>query len=1080
MDHIKTPRAGIDEPETTKVLLKDSEESNVAVAKNSSSSDVYVYAVLVAWYLGSAFHSYLTKRALEGYTAAPEVPERALFGCVVTFLQLAQAVAIGSTVHFFTPKSVERHSETHDLKTFLTYSFCGGALLYALANIGANTALGGGKVLFVQVTKTSELVLQSTFALLILGGPSPLSRLPTLLMVLGGNLLVIYEASGGKSGGTNMVTFAAAVCGAVSISLRNVLVSKSSKGALENLIGLSAIGSLFAGATAGLLLLCGIRMDHIQYWRVVEAGVFDFVYNLASLAFLALSGSPVAHAYFNAVKRVIVISTAQILQCDYPSLLQVVGASVAILGVLVAQAKPVSTAGNGVSEGGGVKRRVTLAVVMTFASLSAGGVIYNCGSASPRSDEDAALAFSSTSSSNENGKTDSLRGSTALSANDPDTATPSLATAVSAATAADSTDKAILPLPPVERVEVIWAFSSPPSQELLEELRTLVGEPSGLKCGLEVSVLCGSQSCIETVEKYASSTSPSDEGLSGCDLSHEEGASNSSRLNAKQLLLKEVVRDTPGAHWLAFHPLHKIRYGVAFEGFLQELVVLSSAVKKNENTLILDPRTLPPETKLLQSVRLARGLLSPPPNKTAPTLSFQPSRLTALRGCDQTSCREGLSSLLERFVAAFPPLPKQDTCQIPADIDFAHTPLVPPPIEQAATARKATATALEEFITSRPVEERERWQTLPFSSGDTMSQPAGNPCPFCPVPDSTAVVVLDTHPLDRHTEPDVRKNLGDMAQGFGSMHYLPRVDTTICRDKMADDAPRVLRETGKENIFMVANAWYGHWEQQWPPHESTRAVMLAVHLNPEVEKPFRSEAAMSWYKSYVERYGPIGVRDVASAKMLSRKPDVPHFFSTCCTLLMENPFEVLHRLGGPPLVREGVVVSDPKLNMDGYKTVVPERILNSAILATQESVSADGLGWSDFDTEFCRLLTLAKAKLVVTTRIHVALPSVAFGTPVVFLDDGNPAGGAGGRLEGLMQFFHTIHTRHGEWVGGVNPATFNWDDPPPNPANDLRDQKRREMWQVLNKFPLSRDAGVLYGLDYDLTGCDAKANTCEA
>ena len=58
-----------------------------------------------------------------------------------------------------------------------------------------------------------------------------------------------------------------------------------------------------------------------------------------------------------------------------------------------------------------------------------------------------------------------------------------------------------------------------------------------------------------------------------------------------------------------------------------------------------------------------------------------------------------------------------------------------------------------------------------------------------------------------------------------------------------------------------------------------------------------------------------------------------------------------------------------------------------------------------------QLKNIAKAKLVITSRIHSALPAVAFGTPVLFLSDGLEHPNQKSRLDGMEQFFPIINSK---------------------------------------------------------------------
>ena len=63
-------------------------------------------------------------------------------------------------------------------------------------------------------------------------------------------------------------------------------------------------------------------------------------------------------------------------------------------------------------------------------------------------------------------------------------------------------------------------------------------------------------------------------------------------------------------------------------------------------------------------------------------------------------------------------------------------------------------------------------------------------------------------------------------------------------------------------------------------------------------------------------------------------------------------------------------------------------------------------------TEFAEqhLKYIANAKLVITSRIHSALPAVAFGTPVLFLSDGLKHINQRSRLDGMNTFFQILNS----------------------------------------------------------------------
>ena len=53
---------------------------------------------------------------------------------------------------------------------------------------------------------------------------------------------------------------------------------------------------------------------------------------------------------------------------------------------------------------------------------------------------------------------------------------------------------------------------------------------------------------------------------------------------------------------------------------------------------------------------------------------------------------------------------------------------------------------------------------------------------------------------------------------------------------------------------------------------------------------------------------------------------------------------------------------------------------------------------------------ISKSKLVITSRIHTALPAIALGTKVIFLTDGLDHINQKSRLEGLSDYFYCCKT----------------------------------------------------------------------
>ena len=134
----------------------------------------------------------------------------------------------------------------------------------------------------------------------------------------------------------------------------------------------------------------------------------------------------------------------------------------------------------------------------------------------------------------------------------------------------------------------------------------------------------------------------------------------------------------------------------------------------------------------------------------------------------------------------------------------------------------------------------------------------------------------------------------------------------------------------------------------------------------------------------------------------------------------------------------------------------------------------DDDSWRRFQRPLAYLKKFATAKVVVTNHLGVALPCVAFGTPVVFLQDSLSSsssrsaatsaavlgfkGSSDSSHSGLLELFHSF----------ANPkllSAFNWTSPGPNPGRALlRGYRETLLKLILRAVPELRFTRRLYGL----------------
>ncbi len=123
--------------------------------------------------------------------------------------------------------------------------------------------------------------------------------------------------------------------------------------------------------------------------------------------------------------------------------------------------------------------------------------------------------------------------------------------------------------------------------------------------------------------------------------------------------------------------------------------------------------------------------------------------------------------------------------------------------------------------------------------------------------------------------------------------------------------------------------------------------------------------------SYLRAYGPIGTRDLWTSELLSRHA-IPNYFSGCLTLTLQKRKE------------EGqghVCVND--LSHSAYEAI--RRSTSGRVVRTTHHYRLSFGFASRMHTAEGLLRLYASARCVVTSRLHCALPCLAFGTPVLFV-----------------------------------------------------------------------------------------------
>ena len=315
------------------------------------------------------------------------------------------------------------------------------------------------------------------------------------------------------------------------------------------------------------------------------------------------------------------------------------------------------------------------------------------------------------------------------------------------------------------------------------------------------------------------------------------------------------------------------------------------------------------------------------------------------------------------------------------------------------------------------------------------------------------------------------KNIGDYIQSVASRQYVDPVDEYIEQE----EADKYQSKNG-EKTRLIMNGWFQWRAENWPPSDDIIPLLISMHISPLRKELLLTEKG----KAFLRKNSPVGCRDHYTENLLLSY-GIPAYFSGCVTLTLGKKYKVpkQQREGFyfvdpyfeiPPLFEEidgKKVLIEEAFNafLDCYtqhsdiinklarqvffKVYSPTGFLDrdsspyrsyykaACFYKTYSTFFSDVfISGSEFithwmDVEIARqsnqdlldyaeslVRKYAKARMVVTSRIHAGLPCLGMETPVVFVTNEQVLSETGnfntpGRLGGLVELFRTIRLDNG-------------------------------------------------------------------
>lgn len=221
---------------------------------------------------------------------------------------------------------------------------------------------------------------------------------------------------------------------------------------------------------------------------------------------------------------------------------------------------------------------------------------------------------------------------------------------------------------------------------------------------------------------------------------------------------------------------------------------------------------------------------------------------------------------------------------------------------------------------------------------------------------------------------DKTQNLGDDIQSYAAIQYLPQIDYYIERECLNE-----FTSQNGEIVNVIMNGWYMHDITSMPPSPFINPLFISIHFTDHLynECP---EYLSGYFLDYLKKHEPIGCRDEVVRKYLTDN-NIKNYWSGCLTLTIKKF----------PNVEKGNYIC--AVDLDDEELSHLRKLTNKEIRIITHKLDDSVNSKISYEERMHNVEETLKvyqgASLVVTTRLHCALPSLALETPVIMIHDSN-------------------------------------------------------------------------------------------
>jgi len=212
-------------------------------------------------------------------------------------------------------------------------------------------------------------------------------------------------------------------------------------------------------------------------------------------------------------------------------------------------------------------------------------------------------------------------------------------------------------------------------------------------------------------------------------------------------------------------------------------------------------------------------------------------------------------------------------------------------------------------------------------------------------------------------------NIGDEIQTLAAIHVLKLLGLNIS-GYLNRDHP-ILE---KDEAVLIVNGWFSINQETFPLSENITPIFSNIHINSTSLTP--NKLLTKKAIAYLKEHSPVGCRDRHTENMLNAI-GIDTYFNYCLTLTFDR------RTPEEAAIADTIFIVDldtfvplPKI----FKNKKIEYVKHNLPIKFPHKVKMD-------IAESLLQLYKTRASLVVTSRLHCALPCIAMGIPVVVMGD---------------------------------------------------------------------------------------------